>query len=185
MQRRRIWLVTGDPGVGKTTLISKVIYAVKSNGFTVGGILTKERKEKGERTGFDILDVASMRSGTLASIHQMEGPKIGKYKVNLKDLAEIGAKAIDYALSNSDLVICDEIGPMEMFSPELRRAISRLMHSSKVVLGSVHKRLVDPLIEEIKADPNVQVVEITPENMETEQEEIVGVVISLLKGHLR
>ncbi|MBI2126432.1 MAG: NTPase [Thaumarchaeota archaeon] len=182
MQRKRIWLVTGDPGVGKTALISKVIYAVKSNGFTVGGILTKERKEKGERIGFEILDLASMRSGTLASINQREGPRIGKYRVNLKDLAEIGAKAIEYALFNSDLVVCDEIGPMEMFSPELRRAISQLMHSSKVVLGSVHKRLVDPLIEEIKADPNVQVIEITPENMENEQEEITHVILSLLKG---
>jgi nucleoside-triphosphatase len=183
MQRKRIWLVTGDPGVGKTTLISRVIYAAKFNGFTVGGILTKERKEKGERIGFEILDLASMRSGTLASIKQKEGPRIGKYKVNLKDVAEIGAKAIEYALSNSDLVICDEIGPMEMFSPELRRAVSQLMHSSKVILGSVHKRLIDPLIEEIKADPKVQVIEITPENMEKKQEEITDVILSLLKGN--
>lgn len=177
----RVLLITGDPGTGKTTMIARIIYRVKSEGFTVGGIITKEVRKDGERTGFEILDLSSLKKGILASITQKHGPKVGRYKVNLKDLAEIGAKAIEHALSNSDLVICDEIGPMELFSPELRRVFKQLLTTSKPILGSVHKRVVDPLVDEIKASPEVEVMELTPENVETAEKDLTQRVVQLLR----
>jgi len=182
MQQKKIWLVTGDPGSGKTTLISRIIFATRSEGFTVGGIITKEVREKGERTGFEIIDVASTKKGSLASTKQSYGPRVGKYKVNLKDLAEIGSKALENALASSDLIVCDEMGPMELFSPEFRRALQKVISSSKPVLGSIHKRLVDPLIEEIKTSPTVEVIEITEENRSSVEKEIKGIILQLLRG---
>lgn len=181
MQKKRIWLVTGDPGSGKTTLISKIIFAARSEGFTVGGIMTKEVREKGERTGFEIIDVASTQKGRLASTNQPYGPRVGKYKVNLKDLAEIGSRALENALASSDLIVCDELGPMELFSPEFRRAVQKVISSSKPVLGSIHKRLVDPLIEGIKMNPNVEVIELTEENRGSVEKELEDMVLHLLR----
>jgi nucleoside-triphosphatase len=181
MQRKRVWLVTGDPGSGKTTLISKVVLAVRSEGFTAGGVTTKEVREKGERTGFRLVDIASTKSGMLASTKQPYGPRIGRYKVNLKDLAEIGSRALESALESSDLVVCDEMGPMELFSPEIRRAVQKIMASSKPVLGSIHKRLVDPLIEEIKTNPSVEVIEITEENRDSIEKQLKDTLLQRLR----
>lgn len=180
--QKKVWLLTGDPGSGKTTLISKVVFAVRSEGFTVGGMTTKEIKEKGERIGFEILDIASLRRGILASINQSFGPRVGKYKVNLKDMAEIGAKAIENAVESSDLIICDEIGPMELFSPEFRRTVQKITLSSKPVLGSIHKRSVDPLVEEIRTSPNIEIIEIMLENREAVEKKLKDIILHLLRG---
>jgi len=182
MQQKRVWLVTGDPGSGKTTLISRITFAARSEGFTVGGIITKEVREKGERTGFEIIDVASTRKGSLASTNQPYGPRVGKYRVNLKDLAEIGSKALESALASSDLIVCDEMGPMELFSPEFRRAVQKVIVSSKPVLGAIHKRLVDPLIEETRTNPDVEVIEITEENRGSVEKELKEIILRLLRG---
>jgi nucleoside-triphosphatase len=179
--QKRVWLVTGDPGSGKTTLISRILFAVRSEGFTAGGVITKEIREKGERTGFKIIDIVSTKSGTLASTNQPYGPRVGKYKVNLKDLGEIGSKALESALESSDLIVCDEMGPMELFSPEFRRAVQKIIASSRPVLGSVHKRLVDPLIEEIKVNPSVEVIEITEENRDSVEKKLEDTILRLLR----
>ncbi|HEY6282826.1 MAG TPA: nucleoside-triphosphatase, partial [Nitrososphaerales archaeon] len=62
-----IWLVTGTPGVGKSTLVSKVIMRLKSAGVIVGGCTTYELRSKGSRVGFEVLDLTTGRRGELAS----------------------------------------------------------------------------------------------------------------------
>ena len=182
MKQKRIWLVTGDPGSGKTTMISKILFAVRSEGFTVGGIMTKEVREKGERTGFEIVDVSSMKKGSLASKNQPYGPRVAKYRVNLKNLAEIGSTALENALESSDLIVCDEMGPLELFSPEFRRSVQKIISSSKPVLGSIHKRLVDPLVDGIKANPDVEVIEITEDNRDSVEKEFKDAILWRLRG---
>ena len=46
-------LITGYPGVGKTTLINKI---VKQLSCSIGGFYTHEMLENGRRTGFYITD---------------------------------------------------------------------------------------------------------------------------------
>ncbi len=54
--------VTGPPGVGKSTVIYKVIEMCKGH-FTIGGILTRDKRLKGKRIGFEIVDIASGMQG--------------------------------------------------------------------------------------------------------------------------
>jgi nucleoside-triphosphatase len=68
--------------------------------------------------------------------------------------------AIDFC----DLIICDEIGPMELFSPDFRHAIKVIIESEKPVVGVVHKYLNDPLIQELKSKSFVKIIEVTIEN---------------------
>src|SRR5580700_5727833 len=66
--RTRIWLITGPPGIGKSTLVSKVVFSVRSTGHGVGGCLTKEVRKGRERTGFRLIDLLSGNEAELASI---------------------------------------------------------------------------------------------------------------------
>ncbi|MEE8113653.1 MAG: nucleoside-triphosphatase, partial [Nitrososphaerales archaeon] len=78
------------------------------------------------------------------------GPKIGRYKVNLVDLSGIATKSILESLSIADLVVCDELGPMELLSPEFRRAVKTMIDSDRPIFCSIHKKLADPLITDLK-----------------------------------
>ena len=178
----RVWLITGDPGIGKTTVLIKTMNVMRNYGYALGGILCKEVRAKNERVGFELIDVASGQKGVLASTKLNAGPRLGKYRVNLIDLAEIGAKGLLNAIDFCDVIICDEIGPMELFSPEFRNAVKTIVESGKPVLGIVHKRLNDPLIQEIKLKPFVEVIEVTQENREKLPEILAERLLSKIKG---
>ncbi|MCX8191270.1 MAG: nucleoside-triphosphatase, partial [Nitrososphaerales archaeon] len=83
---------------------------IKSQGFIVGGVVSRELRSGGARVGFELIDINSGQRGGLASISQDVGPRFGRYRINLKDLAEVGANALKWAIENSDIIVCDEIG---------------------------------------------------------------------------
>ncbi|MDA4130504.1 MAG: NTPase [Thaumarchaeota archaeon] len=182
MNEKRIWLITGEPASGKSTALSRILLEVRSAGFTVGGVLTREIRARGEREGFALIDVASEESEMLANMKGIVGPRIGKYRVNLNSLSGLGAKALQHAKNASDLVACDEVGPMELLSPEFRRAVrSSVLESNKPAISVVHKRYEDPLIVELKQSSETTEYEITFENRDLVPTEIAKDIISLLK----
>lgn len=128
--------VTGHPGVGKTTLVERVLAAVS---LPVGGMITKEIRKVGRRVGFAVIDVATGREGVLAHIHLQEGPRLGRYRVNLRDLEEIGAAAIERAIQGCDLVVVDEVGPMELKSHRFIAAVERALAEARNLLVTVHR----------------------------------------------
>ena len=146
-----IWLVTGPPGVGKSTAVSKVVMRLKSAGVIVGGCTTGERRAGGVRVGFEVKDLTTGRRGELASASTKLGPRVGRYRVNLTDLARVGAAGLDAAASSSEVIVMDEVGPMELVSPEFRRAVRHCIDSGKPILAVVHERLDDDLLNELRS----------------------------------
>lgn len=128
--------VTGHPGVGKTTLVLQVVERVP---LKCGGMVTKEIRKVGRRVGFSVHDILTGKEGVLAHVHLERGPKLGRYRVNLKDLDEVGAAAIERALKECELVVVDEVGPMELFSPRFIRAVERALEADKHLLVTVHR----------------------------------------------
>jgi nucleoside-triphosphatase len=147
---KRLLFVTGRPGIGKTTVLLKVAEGLKSKGYRVGGMISKEVRHEGRRVGFEIVDFETGVKGWLAHVEQHAGPQVGKYKVNLNDLDSIGANAALEALKNADVVVIDEIGPMELFSQVFRKAVGEALNSSKLVLAVIHHSAQDPIIESIR-----------------------------------
>jgi len=151
--------ITGPPRIGKTTVCRKVI---ESLGYRVGGMSTSEIRD-GDRIGFQITDLMTGATGTLAHIHG-SGPMVGKYHVNLTDLDNIGAKAIERAL-DAELIVIDEIGPMELKSGRFVKAVEMALDSNKPMLVTLHQRLIHPLAERIRL--GFEVIEITRENRDS------------------
>jgi len=74
--------------------------------------------------------------------------------------------------STTDLIVIDEIGRMELFSPAFREAVERALDSPKLVLGTVMARS-HPWVDAIKARSNVSLVEVTTLNRSTLPEQIL------------
>jgi len=161
---KRLFFITGRPGVGKTTVLLNAANELKNKGYKVSGMLSREVREKGTRVGFEIIDFATDQRGWLAHVNQPSGPQVSKYKVNLHDLDQIGVKAIEKALKDAEVVIVDEIGPMELFSSAFRQVIKDAINSHKLVLGVIHHSARDQIIDSIKKRNDAEIVEVTIEN---------------------
>jgi nucleoside-triphosphatase len=180
--KKRVLLLTGSPGVGKTTVLLRVVEALKAKGYSVGGMLSREARLSGVRVGFEVLDLRNNRRGWLANVNQPSGPQVGKYHVNLADLDSIGAEAIMKAIEDCDVIAIDEVGPMELFSEKFRMAVGKAVECEKAVVGVVHWKAKDRLIEEVKKREGTEIITITQENRSKLHETIIEKVIEFLEN---
>jgi nucleoside-triphosphatase len=179
---KRFTFVTGQSGVGKTRVLLRVAKRLKEKGYKVGGMVSSEVREGGVRVGFEIIDVKTGRRGWLAHINQLKGPKVGKYRVNLNDLNGIGACSILEAARNADIVIIDEIGPMELFSSAFREAIVYAMKSKKLIVGTIHQRVRHQLLTTIGSNNNTEIFKVTLENREQLHNSLIDKTLKSLEG---
>ncbi len=149
----------------------------------MGGVTTREIRSHGERQGFLLVDLGTEDSAPLALSERKLGPRVGKYHVDLNSLTTLGVRALKHARESSDIVVCDEVGPMELYSPEFRRAVvDSILNTSKPCLCVVHKRLQDPLIDQLKSSPEAKTFDVTFENREEIPELVVDEIMDLLEG---
>jgi nucleoside-triphosphatase len=144
-----IIVLTGAPGVGKTTALIRVARELKERGVKVGGIVSRElRTNNNMRIGFEFIDLTTNDRNVLASITG-NGPKVGRYFVNVAG-CRFAAERLMNAVRNSDVIICDEIGPMELKSRELIDSARNLLDVDKKVIVVVHQKLQHLLIDEFR-----------------------------------
>ena len=178
--QKRVLLLTGNPGVGKTTVLIKIVDALKAEGISVGGMISREAREGNVRMGFEIIDLTNNKHGWLAHITQRTGPQVGKYHVNLKDLDNIGAIAIVEAVQKCAVVAIDEIGPMELFSQKFKQAVKQALESRKVVLAVVHAKARDQVINEVKRREDAEIFTVTLANRDSLSEELIKQALEIL-----
>lgn len=177
---KRVWLLTGRPGIGKTTAILKIANILRSKGVSIGGVISSEIREKGIRVGFKLTDVRTSREGVLAHVNIPSGPQVSKYRVNLKDLRDIAAQAILDAINNAEVIICDEIGPMELYSQEFKNAVLKAVESNKVFIGTIHYKARGKLIDYIKSLGRTVIIELTFSNRDEIPRAIVNQVLNVV-----
>ena len=154
-------LISGYPGVGKTTLIRKLI---KNMNCKIDGFFTKEKKEAGKRTGFNITDFCGNQE-VLAHLYFKSPYRVGYYGVNVKAFETIGIPALERALEIADLIVIDEIGKMEMFSEKFCEMLEKVFASSKPLLAAI-KAKDCRLTAKLKARTDVRVFQLTKKNRE-------------------
>lgn len=176
MNKRHIFL-TGPPRVGKTTVVLRVVEDLRRRGVKVGGMLSMEIQKGDVRVGFKIVDLGSGAEGILAHISQKTGPKLGKYRVCLEDLEGVGAEAIIRACKLSEVIIIDEIGPMELYSNAFINAVSMALNSGKILLGTIHYRVRATLIDMIRSREDVEIITVTYDNRDHLPKEVVNKIL--------
>ena len=155
---RRHLLLTGAPGVGKSTVVRKVAEALARDGVAIGGFRTGEIRDGGRRVGFRVTTFDG-REAVLAHIDLAGPQRVGRYGVDVAALDRIVAGA----LAPDGLHLVDEIGPMECFSPRFKEAVRRLLDSDSTVVATIH-RSTSGFVGEVKRRPHVDLWEVTRAN---------------------
>jgi len=163
-----VYLLTGKPGTGKTTVIRRAIAGSEKK---AGGFYTEEIRIGSIRQGFRIVTLDG-HDAILSHVDNHSRYRVSKYGVDIQNLDNIGVAAIERAIAESDLIVIDEIGKMELFSPRFTEAVLKALGSGKKVLGTI---MLNPhsFADEVKRHPNVKVVELTRANHDRVLKEIL------------
>ncbi len=165
---KRSVLVTGLPGIGKTTLIKKLSEALTY--LHPVGFYTEEIKEGGERTGFELVSLEGKRG--LLSHQRIESPyEVGQYRVDIKGFEDF-LDSISFSSPFTRLIIIDEIGKMECFSDQFKRLLRKALDSEKWVIATIAFR-GGGLIAEVKERQDIKLFEITRRNRDSLFSEIL------------
>jgi len=154
-------LLTGRPGCGKTTLIKRVVSKLA---LRAGGFYTEEMREAGTRVGFKLVTLDG-KEAVFAHIDFKTPERLGKYGLDLSTLEAVGVKAIHESVRIQQLVVIDEIGPMEIRSAIFRDAVSEALDSNIAILATIVARSL-PFADAIKKRRDVTVIEVRQDNRE-------------------
>lgn len=156
--------ITGLPGSGKTHALLKVVEMLEEESCSVGGMITEPIMESCKRVGFYVTDWNSKNKAVLAHISVHSKFRVGKYGVDLDSLNNIGVSALKYACKDSDVIVVDEVGKMEVESDQFVDAVKEAMETQKPMILTLHKKSRNPLLQEIRRRDDVRILEVTPIN---------------------
>jgi len=164
----RLLLLTGRPGVGKTTIIRKVAAAL--SGRRIGGFYTREIRAGRERRGFQLVTFDG-REWIMAHVDVGGPARVGKYGVDVAAVEAAATSAL--ATDRAELYLVDEIGRMECLSPGFVAAMRQLLGSPVMVVATVALH-GDGLISEVKQQADAEVWTVTRANRDDLPARVLG-----------
>jgi len=135
--RSRILLLTGPPGVGKTTVLRRVCHALPHEARPVG-FITEEIRRDGRREGFRLVSLDGQEE-TLAHVDFDTRHRVGKYCVDIRALERTLRRSMVPQGPNS-LVVVDEIGKMECCSRNFVDTMDGFIGDGRLVVATVAQR---------------------------------------------
>ena len=172
--------ITGLPGAGKTHALLKVIEMLEAEEMTVGGMITQPIIEEKKRTGFHVIDWQTKEKAVLAHVDIQSKFMVGKFGVDLNALEKVGVESLNKAVQESDVIVIDEVGRMEVESPSFVKAVKDALEVDKPIILTLHKKSRNPLLQDIRRRDDVRILEVTPINRNL----LPYKIMKLMKGEL-
>ena len=168
-------LITGQPEVGKTALIRRLLLIFKE--FNPAGFFTSEIMENGERTGF-MIENLNGDSRVIAHINMKSKYSVGKFKIDMKGFEDF-LQDMMLKEKKTGFYLMDGIGKMECESKKFVKLIVDLLDADKPLIATIPEKGTG-LISEIKKRDDVTIVELTQGNLELKLKELTLFIRDLL-----
>jgi len=167
-----ITIITGSSGVGKTTLLLKLIRELKKNGTHPLGIITPAiYDEDNNKVGFYALDLANGDQWELGrSDKDLDGHSYGPFSFSEKGFIRANGILKCALTKGSEDVFLDEIGPIELlkgygFYPVLSLITS--FNKDRELYLVIRQELIEKFANIFLPGKEYKVVEITNENRDS------------------
>lgn len=176
--------ITGLPGAGKTVTLMKIIEMLEQEEIVVGGMITEPIIYRNKRVGFYVKDWMTKKRRKFAHINIESSFHVDQYGVDVgvdvRALDTVGVTAIRNAIKETDLIVIDEVGKMEVESPAFVKAVEDALDCDKMILLTLHKKSRNPLLQDIRRRDDVRILEVTPINRNL----LPYKIMKLIKGEL-
>ena len=169
-------LLEGRPGAGKTTAVRRLAGLLQSAGVSLAGFTTEELRVAGQRVGFAVEDISGTRA-VLAHVDLPGPPNIGRYGIDLAGFERIALPAL---AGPGDILVLDELGPMELASPPFRAAAERVFDTDRIVVATVQVR-PHPFTTALKARPDIEIITVTGRNRERLPGDLAAAMLRLIE----
>ena len=130
--RPHVLLLTGRPGVGKTTVIRRVADSLDVT--RPRGFYTEEIREHGERKGFRLIGFDG-GDRVIAHIDFPKAHRVGKYGVDVTAIDDAASLLVHDP--TVQVYVVDEIGKMECLSARFVTAMRNLLAGDTPVVATV------------------------------------------------
>ncbi len=175
MGKKKNILISGLPGIGKTTLIKEICGQIKD--YNPIGFYTQEIRNEGQRKGFQLM---GLNGSTSIFAHLLiESPhRVGKYRVDVDALDKF-LGSINFSSNKSGPIIIDEIGKMECLSKKFEKLIVEILDSENLVIATISH--TDGGIKgKIKQRDDVELFKMNLNNRRS----MLGDILKIIKAHL-
>src|SRR2546422_2011738 len=172
--------ITGLPGAGKTYCLLKVIEMLEGDGLKVGGMITEPIVKRNRREGFYVMDWATKEKRVVASREITSKTMVGRFGVDISALEEMGVNALRSATEKADVIVIDEVGKMEVESPNFVQSVKDALDADKPLLPTLHKKSRNPLLQDIRRRDDVRILEVTMVNRNL----LPYKIVKLMKGEV-
>lgn len=185
----KCFLLTGPSGIGKTTLVMKVLESLKISipSLKVQGFYTREVRHGTERVGFEVVTLDGRRgplaSTTYSSAESLRWPSVGKYKVDTASFESLAMPELQVK-EDTELFIIDEVGKMELYSASFFPAVLKVLESNIPILATIPIPKFGrdiPGVARLRNHPGAAIFTLNKLNRDSIKEEICTKLANLLQ----
>lgn len=172
-----IVLLSGEPRVGKTTALKKIIQMVGEHNCI--GFYTEEVRDEFDRVGFDCVNLDGRRL-RIADVNLHSDVRMGRYGIDIEAFEEFALKSLSIA-NTSKFFIIDEIGPIQFLSSKFKLHINNILTGQYFIIGTIFYN-THPDIDKIKNTPGIKIYTMTRENNDTILKSVFHEIQRLIDG---
>jgi nucleoside-triphosphatase THEP1 len=162
-----ILILTGAVHSGKTSLLRRLSAELKRRGIGVDGFLSLAAFENKEHIGYDLFD---LKAETVVPFIRRQGasgwPAVGPYSIRPNVLAEAKRKIVGHQAQ--DLLVVDEVGPLEIRGEGLWPALSAVLSRPSLRCLLVARRGVLEDLKRLIEGSSVRIFDIGGRSVEIE-----------------
>ncbi|RAO98535.1 hypothetical protein PW5551_09310 [Petrotoga sp. 9PW.55.5.1] len=173
--------LTGRIGVGKTTIIKKILKKLKPK---IGGFTVYKEGEIFNWNAFYLIESSYLIDEKIV-LNLSEENRFAyrkenyfKWLVNTKAFDEVGVRLLSPS-NFVDIIIMDELGRFELNAYEFQKKVYSLLDSKIPVLGVI-KDESNEFLDKIRNRTDVEIFKITEENRESQYEDVYNLVKNLI-----
>lgn len=178
LNAKTAFLLTGEPRMGKTTLIKQLIDAIGPD--LCGGFYTEEITNSSDRVGFKCVSVSG-ESVEIAHVESPSSTRIGRYGMDVEAFEDFAVNLLEDALSSKKIIVIDEIGFMQMLSASFQKIVQEIICDHRIVLGTIPIES-HPEIDKIKYQQEVSIISLNEFNRDTISETLLKDILQALEG---